>query len=107
MSLMKPVMMISLLMSVGCYSQSSYTEDVSVAFCTLYDDCDYLEVQQIADYDECIDVVSVSHDPENRDCDWDAGMAKDCVEGINQMTCDDLYDSDYPLACDKTCTRGQ
>ncbi len=65
------------------------------------------EVQQIDDYDACIPVVSESQDPENRDCDWDAGAAKECVEGINMMTCDDLYDSDYPLACEKTCTRGQ
>jgi hypothetical protein len=104
---MTRLLTLTMMMTFGCYSKSSYTEDVSTAFCTLYDDCDYLEVQQIDDYDACIPVVSESQDPENRDCDWDAGAAKECVEGINMMTCDDLYDSDYPLACEKTCTRGQ
>ena len=101
------MMMIMLAMVLGCYSKESYTEDVSVAFCTLYDDCDYLKVQQIDDYDACISVVSESQDPENRDCDWDAGAAKSCVEDVNQMTCDDLYEADFPLSCEQVCTRGQ
>lgn len=102
---MKRLLTLTLLMTAGCYSKSNFTEDVSTAFCTLYDDCDYLEVQQFDDYDECYDNVTVNMDPENQDCDWDAGAAKECVEGINAMSCDELYAADFPFACNQYCNR--
>ncbi|MFT5680780.1 MAG: hypothetical protein ACI8RZ_001686, partial [Myxococcota bacterium] len=34
---MKRLLTLTMMMSFGCYSKSSYTEDVSTAFCTLYD----------------------------------------------------------------------
>ena len=104
---MTRLLILTTMMTVGCYSKSSYTEDVSAAYCTLYDDCDYFKVQQIDDYDDCLTVVAERQDPENLDCDWDAGAAVECVEAINQMTCDEMYDGDYPLACEQVCTRGQ
>ncbi|MEL6344423.1 MAG: hypothetical protein AAFV53_14995 [Myxococcota bacterium] len=93
----------------GCYSRDSYTDDVTRAYCTLYEDCEYFEQLDYTDYQECEFFVSEEQDPENflTGCDYDRAAAIDCVEGINQMECADLEDADFPVDCGRVCTKGQ
>lgn len=94
--------LLSLILLAGCYNEKKYASDVAEAFCTLYDECQYLTPQGFADYSECFSGVEDNY--LERECeDFHRKDAKTCVEEVNQMTCQDLYDGDFPSACSKDC----
>ena len=100
--------MLPVVLLIGCYSENKFAEDWATANCTLYDDCDYLSYQSFSDFEECYDEEVVDLHPDSQsDCDYDAKLAKTCVENVNQMSCEDLYEGDFPTACSKACQRGQ
>lgn len=97
--------------TAGCYSHTDYAEDITAARCQLWSDCDYFEQLNYDDMDECNYYQALINDPDNSDtyptgCDFDRERAVLCVEGVNQMVCDDLAENDFPFSCDEVCNRG-
>jgi len=91
-------------LSSGCYTESTYTDEHATARCTLYQDCGYLETQLFDSYEECYNDLIVKFNPDNQEgCDFDPTSARDCVKYINLMVCEDLYESDFPSACERVC----
>jgi hypothetical protein len=110
---MRRLMFCAVLVAVtGCYSEAKFSEDVADANCTLYESCDYLDQLDYEEYDECEYYQELQYDFEDitiwpSGCDFDRNLAITCIEGINQMSCTDLEDGDFPIACEKVCLRGE
>jgi len=102
----------ALLAVTGCYSESSFTEDIAVANCTMYEDCEYLDQLDYDDFQECEYYQKEQFNFEDKTiypsgCDFDRSQAIQCIEGINQMTCADLEEGDFPISCEQVCLRGE
>lgn len=105
------ISVLSLGFAAGCYSESKFTEDIADANCTLYEDCDYLDQLDYEEYAECEYYQELQYDFEDASiwptgCDFDRAAAVKCIEGINQMTCQDLDDGDFPISCEQVCLKG-
>ena len=93
-------------MAVSCKPKtSSYTfpQDYTSAFCQKAETCLWAELPN--DYDECYDLMLPAVEARRDDCpDFSIGNARDCLEAIRRMSCDDgsLYQDVYqdPIACD-------
>jgi hypothetical protein len=96
--------------AAGCYSESKFTEDIADARCTLYEDCDYLGQLDYEEYAECEYYEELQYDFEDptiwpTGCDFDRAAAIKCIDGINQMSCQDLTEQDFPLTCEQVCLK--
>lgn len=91
------------LVSSGCYTQEEYLTDQADATCTWYERCGNLGTLGYASWQECFDEVSAWDEADPPECaEYDAGMARECVEGISALACE--YDpADYPAACASVC----
>lgn len=89
----------------GCsYPAEDFATDFATASCQLYDDCDTLDLFGFASVQECADTSAPNYLPETMPCaDYDRKAAADCVDGVELMTCEDLYASAWPDACDARC----
>ena len=87
-------------LSVGCYTQNRYEEERAAAWCALYDECGYLSYIGAEDYDECVEVqLTASYECEG----YDRAAAKECVLGIDALTCEEHEEGFYPQACSDVC----
>lgn len=98
-------MQLWLLTLLACaYPAEDFAVDMADAVCGIYDECGYLDTFGFTSADECATTVQQSYDPEQIDCaEYDKKKAEECVDGVIQMSCQDLYDSAWPTACDERC----
>ncbi len=94
-----------LLLTLACgYQSDKFAEDMATATCTLYRDCEYLDSFGFASFDACVTTVQASYDPDTIDCPaYDGKASAECVDGVDAMTCDDLYAGAWPQACTSRC----
>jgi hypothetical protein len=93
----------------GCgYKQDEFSTDYSTAICLMYEQCDVLtEVEGYADAAECKTAIAAQVDADAGRCpDYDKKVAVDCVNGVNQMTCEALWDNQWPASCNQVCPDG-
>ncbi|NOY24301.1 MAG: hypothetical protein GXP62_00350 [Oligoflexia bacterium] len=90
--------------SCGGYPPEDFALDMAAETCALYQSCDYLTTFGFASVDDCAATVQTSYDPTIIDCPtYDKNLATDCIAGVQQMSCDDLYASNWPQACAERC----
>ena len=89
----------------GCYTQKRFADEYAEATCLLYSDCEVLDIYTEYDGIEgCTSGISEVIQPATAECSaYDNRTAHDCVDGINEMDCQDLYDNVYPDACYTYC----
>lgn len=100
--------MLALMMMACGYQQDEFSVDYTAAVCQLYEDCEVLTT--LAGYEtrgECNGAVIATVDEARGRCpDYDKKIALDCVNGINQMKCQAIYDDAWPQACSQVCPDG-
>ena len=103
-----PALMIIPLLA-GCgYKQETFAQDYATATCLLYDQCAILETYAgFASVQECQADLKTKVNPEAGRCpEYERDLADDCVNAINQTTCDQFIDGHWPQACTKVCPDG-
>ena len=84
----------------ACMGPEDFEEDHNKATCALVSDCELLDQHGWASTAKC--EAGVQGLPEG--CESiDKAQAKLCVEGIEQMDCDDLLADAYPATCETVC----
>jgi hypothetical protein len=106
-----PAALLSLAVAlVGCnkYKQADFVNDYAEAVCTLYEQCEVLTVtEDFADKTECLTTVGREVDETAGACaEWDEEQGLSCVNGLNEMSCEELYAGDWPEACADACPDG-
>lgn len=101
-----PVLTLAL---VACgYPQEDFAVDYTAAVCQLYQDCEVMTT--LAGHEtrgECNAAVLAQVDEAAGRCpDYDKKVALDCVNAINQMQCQAIYDDAWPAACSQVCPDG-
>lgn len=86
------------------YKPDQFAVDMATATCQLYEECGYLAVFGFDSLATCESTVQASYDPEAVECpEYDGAKAEECVEGVQAMTCDQLYAGTWPQACTERC----
>lgn len=100
--------MLALLLMACGYQQDEFAIDYTAAVCTLYEQCEVMTtVAGYEDRGECNADILAKVDAEKGRCpDYDKKVALDCVNGINQMKCQAIYDDTWPAACNQVCPDG-
>lgn len=90
------------LAACGGYPLEDFNVDIAASTCTLYAQCEYLEVFGFESQESCTATVEQSY--ASVACpEYDAELAALCVEGVEAMTCEDLYANAWPQACADRC----
>ncbi len=84
--------------AVGCYSESRFEQEATVAYCNHVFDCAEgdnitLALLQFAGWGnaaECIEDQAGDEWEGNEDCTYDASLARECVKKLGEMDCGDL-----------------
>ena len=90
------------------YPQEDFSADYSAAVCRLYADCKVLSTltgHEGVPACEADITKSISADA-GRCPDYDRKAAEQCVNSINQMQCQAIYDNAWPEACSRACPGG-
>ena len=78
---------------VGCsYSEDKFNDDSKQAGCAYLTDC----TDQYDDFEDCMDDDNT--DDPDASCEYDSSAAKDCVDGLEALTCENDFD-DFPAVC--------
>ncbi len=101
---------LALVAAVGCgsdeekYAQATFADDYSDAVCTLYAQCQVLTVS--AGYEDeatCQDDVAAKVEG----CSgYKDTVALKCVDAVNTLQCQELFDGDWPEDCASACSDG-
>jgi hypothetical protein len=95
--------------TVGCreepekpYGQDAFSTDYAEAVCTLYQQCEVMRVKAgYEDYQACASDVAASAES----CSgFVSKQAIECVDAVNTLQCDDLFEGDWPEACSEACS---
>lgn len=78
------------------FSESKYEKRASEASCQWAVDC----FELFSDVDACLDADS-GEEVDTSSCEYDADKAKECVDGLEALTCDDTAP---PAACGEVYT---
>ena len=79
------------------YTLHEWAEDYIALVCALFDEC------ELIDEEECLEMM----DPDEIECQgFDARAAQDCMDGLEQTSCEQFMEGDYPSACDDVCDDG-
>ena len=99
---------------IGCYTESDYAEGFTEADCTLRLECysedalsylDYSDVEGCMAYEaDTIDRIAAEKAAE--DCAYDRKAARECVEGMYALSCEDYLLNDFPQSCQEICGDG-
>jgi len=90
------------LLACGGYPVEDFNVDIAASTCTLYQQCEYLDVFGFDSLDACTTTVQQSY--EGVACPaYDKDLAEQCVQGVDAMSCDDLYANTWPQACADRC----
>ena len=91
------------LLATGCgYTAEEFQADYAEAHCAVYDQCALLGVSEIyTSLEDCVAQVEASVAVET--CEFDRETAQECVDALNTMSCDDLYDDAWPGSCAAAC----
>ncbi len=92
-------MVLTLLLTIGCYSQADFADDQATANCDWFDRCDLLAVMTYDDLETCLAAEGPT-DTGFTCPDFEASQAQDCVEAIEASDCSDLTE---PAACEGVC----
>lgn len=105
-----PVLTVLLLApSAGCreepekpYGQDAFSTDYAEAVCTLYQQCEVMRVRAgYEDYQACAaDVAATAESCAG----FKSDPAIECVDAVNTLQCDDLFEGDWPEACADACS---
>lgn|GEM_PF-1459697 len=86
------------------YPPEDFAVDMAQATCNLYDQCGYLPTFGFDSVSSCATTVQASYDPTTIDCpSYDRKAAQACVDGVSQMSCQQLNDADWPSECASRC----
>ena len=95
-------------LAAGCYGQDRFASDFAEANCLLYSDCEVLDDFGFDGIEQCEATTSESYTKESGGCDsYDREAARDCVDGVNQMICEDIPGNTYPEACLTACSSAE
>ena len=84
------------------YGQDAFSTDYAEAVCTLYQQCEVMRVRAgYEDYQECADDVSAAA---GGCAGFTSKQAIECVDAVNTLQCDDLFEGDWPEACAEACS---
>ncbi len=109
---MRPLFLMVLggLVATGCkYKQDEFAADYASATCTLYDECEVLDLYgyETDDRQSCVAALKTSYAPSSNTCEgFDPETAETCIMQIEQLACEQLYDDVFPTICDTVCTAG-
>ena len=98
----------ALLICWACYPEDRYQEDIASARCDFYERCELLEDPfGYESLDDCLNEWAqkvIEDQEEGYLCqDYDPKMARDCVEGIELLSCEDVAEG-YPSSCSSICS---
>ena len=89
----------------GCYGQNRFATDFAEANCLLYTDCEVLDDFGFDSQETCEATTSEAYTKDADGCEsYDHKAARDCVDGVNQMICEDIPGHTYPEACLTACS---
>lgn len=96
--------LLALTLLACAYSEDLFAEDMATATCQLYAECEYLGLFGFESQDACVTQVQSMYAPGAMECpDYDGKVAQECIDGVQAMTCDDLYAGTWPQACAERC----
>ncbi len=112
--------LLPLALLTGCYDEDAFANEYSTAFCdrvvacetdivTAYTDLGLDEETAQSTYDTtytaaCETETDDDGDDSDSDCDFDKDAAKECVEGIEALSCDFFSTgTGFPDSCSNTC----
>lgn len=85
-----------------------FAADYAEATCLLYEECEVLGI--VGGFDDkaaCVSSVQAAVDPAEGKCpEYDKSFAVDCISGVNQIDCAELYEGKWPDACKSVCPDG-
>ncbi|MCB9765299.1 MAG: hypothetical protein H6739_36330 [Alphaproteobacteria bacterium] len=103
----RPLLGLLILGIAGCYPYEDYLADENAATCDWWQRCDMLGPLGYDDVDDCVSEAEGWDAQDPPDCEvYDAGAAKDCVEGLQQMACGEET-PEYPAACAQACSAAE
>lgn len=81
---------------LACNQKNNRIEEYSEAYCTLYEECETLELMGFSDYQNCLEQKSETGDIVAEDKEaWE-----DCIAALWSVSCEDLYVSTTITECD-------
>ena len=84
----------------GCMDQAAFERRYAETSCSLFADCEVMDLQGFATHQECEDGSTVIGD----DCpDFDSKAARACVAAVEAMDCSALILSSEPDICRQVC----
>lgn len=104
-------MLLLLTALVGCYSEADYAEGFTEVDCQLRLECyseealsylEYSDVEGCMEY-EADSIDKLAAEKEAEDCDYDREAARDCVDGMVELSCEDYLLNDFPQSCQEIC----
>jgi len=86
---------------LGCYGPADFQEESALTRCALYEECGYLSAIDAEDYEACLEILR----SEAYACvEFQAQAARDCIEALEQLSCDDYSSGSFPMSCLDACT---
>ncbi len=104
---MRTTLALSLLLLSACgYKQEEFAVQYPETVCALYDACEVmLTLKGYETVEACEDDVG-DEVSESACADFDKDAAQACLDGITEMSCEDLLAEDWPSECETACTGG-
>ena len=89
-----------LVLCLSCMSQEGFEEDFGESYCTLLSECEVLDFYGFKNMRDCQDTAKATE----KNCDFDDDKADECLEGIEQSGCQDLWEQGLPNSCTQVCS---
>jgi hypothetical protein len=93
-------MSLFVLLLAGCLDAERFDTEWTETRCTLLSECEVLDLYGHSSEPECVQEADIKADG----CEtFDRKIGRDCLEGVEQMSCTALLDDDFPASCDQVC----
>lgn len=90
-----PLLLVAAGLSACAYGEDVYAEDYAEASCEFTVQC-YPDLH--ASVEACLETVTIGEGTDA--CTYDAGAARDCVDGVREMACpEEGAFPEFPAAC--------
>ena len=95
-------------LATGCYQVEDYIAEFAEVNCGFFERCGYLESMAYESVDDCVEeqLLRSERDQEEAElagepfcADFDRAAAKECVEALENLSCDDVEESYLPTSC--------
>jgi hypothetical protein len=93
--------LLAILLACACSSYGGFEEKEAEVLCALLARCDLLGDVAANSEEDCVAGMQVG----SGSCEgYDEDMARDCLDGIDALSCDDYERGFFPAACSDLCT---